>query len=537
MATQEIPTEQLLLPGQTFCVGVPWERSALPTAPPSASPLPLAKPGTNTLDNDSDTTADPMAGLDIGQCQVIKRLSPDSVKSLLAMRSDRDGSSLVVMKRLELSKGSMADVLARAQWASRLRHPNLARVIGCETSDEGVFWVNEFVSGATLAEIAIACRREGKSMPLGFALAAVHEIAQGLAELHAPPGDMHGLVSDHSVVVTFEGQAKLLDVGVFRCIVGQPLWADEIASTQSYLAPEQVLHGRFPDPKTDVYALGVVLYECLTGQKMYRANSFDDRVKWHQNARVVPPSSLNVAVSPELDEVVLTALSADRSRRYASAAELALALKQATVAFMWRAGQRAMFVGDLFRTRKRREQVLQAGCGPKSSELVPVVVAAPVPVVIEMPAVVAPTPVVVLAAPKTRATPWAKLALLAVSAATLGAVLVVSPVVPIGEVMNAAQAALFPPLLRGPKDFPAEIPVAKARLEVLIEDSPVVEPEWSPFASWLGPVGIETWPQADADEVAQLIAREKAVVVAKARHRAAEPPMPSWLAPKSRSRR
>src|SRR5438094_335829 len=95
-----LPTGKYLLPGQQFCIGLPWERDGLPEhGLPPLPPQPL--PG-NTLD-DSSLKSDPCAGWEIGSCEVIRRLSPGSVKSLLALRRDANGvETLVVLKKLEV---------------------------------------------------------------------------------------------------------------------------------------------------------------------------------------------------------------------------------------------------------------------------------------------------------------------------------------------------------------------------------------------------------------------------------------------------
>lgn len=355
-AESRVPTQQFLLPGQQFCVGLPWERADLPKhGLPPAPPAPA--PQVNPFDK-AELEADPVAGIDIGCCQVIRRLSSNSGNALLAMRVDpREGTALVCLRKLDLPDEGMQDLLEHAHWASHFRHPNLARVYGSEASDEGIFWVTEFASGATLHEINATCRKIGKSVPAGLALSIIHEAALALGELHVPGAHPHGFISDESVFVTFDGHSKLLDLGLMRCIAGKILRPEGLAAMAPYLSPEQVHHGRMPDPKTDVYALAALLHETLSGQKL--PNGFE------RQPHFVPPSSFNVALGRELDAVMARALTPDRSKRFSNAVELAKALKAATSAFMWKAEPRADFVSGLFQTRKRREQVLLAGCEEK----------------------------------------------------------------------------------------------------------------------------------------------------------------------------
>lgn len=343
-------TQTFFLPGQKFTVGVPWDREALPPPAPM-----VPQPSTANPFDTSDMTADPCAGLEIGRCQVVRRLSTASANSMLAVRTDpHEGTALVALRALELPESGVHELLEHARWAARFRHSNLARVYGCEVTDEGIFWVTEFAAGATLSEISASCRKIGKAVPFGFALSAAYEAALALAELHEPGNHAHGFVSDETIFVSFDGVTKLVDLGLFRCIAGKILRPGGLDAMAPYLAPEQVATGRLPDPKSDVYSLAAVLHECLSGQKP--RNGFEQRGEF------VPPSSYNVALGTALDAVLLKALQTDRSKRYRSATEFALDLKAASYAFMWRAQQRAEFVSQLFQARKRREQVLLAGC-------------------------------------------------------------------------------------------------------------------------------------------------------------------------------
>lgn len=378
-----IPTETFLLPGQQAFTVKPWEIANLPRASTAGKPPP--PPKGNTLDDDATLQGDPCAGWEIGPCEIIRRLSPGSVKVLLAIRHDpRDGAALVVMRRIDVPDARAAEIQQHAESAWKFKHPHLSRVFRCEASDEGIFWVSERASGATLGELFEACKKLGKGVPVGLLLGAVYEAALALGELHVPSGFSHGLVSDQAIAVAFDGTARLQDAGMFQCFAGsqrrdaapkapatddgrQKTWGDVLETVGPYLSPEQLLQGRMPDAKSDVYSLGAVLYEGLTGQRLPRAASFDDRVKKLANTTFVPPSNFNVSLGKELDAVLATAMSADRAKRYEDSLQFAQALKKAAASFMWRSELRADFVGNLFPTRKRREQALLEQCAPKRS--------------------------------------------------------------------------------------------------------------------------------------------------------------------------
>jgi len=358
-----IPTQTFLLPGQGFCIGLPWERAALPKhgLPPLAK---RPSVGGNVLDQEAALEGDPCAGWALGRCEVIRRLTPGSARRLLALRHDLvEGADVVDLRQLDVDDADGPTIEAYAAEAMRLRHPNLAQVHDCELSDEGIFWVSERVSGATLAEIAAACRVQGKGVPLGLALPAIHDAALALHEVHQRT--THGLMSNQAVAVTFDGVTKLLDVGLFQVLARKRSWAEVLEVTGPYLAPEQVFAGRLPDPRADLYSLGIVLYECLTGEAVRRAAKFEERVKLMERGDLPPPSSRNVMLGKGVDEVVRRVLSTDRAKRYGSALELAQELKRASSSFMWRAEARAAFVAELFETRRQREQALTAHLAPR----------------------------------------------------------------------------------------------------------------------------------------------------------------------------
>jgi serine/threonine-protein kinase len=352
-----IPTQTFLLPGQEFCIGLPWERADLPKHGVIASPKPTR--ARVTLRGDG-TTNDPVTGWELGACTVLRRLSDGAARTLLAIRRDERGSHLVVMRKLELPEVFAREVSTHAEWGERFEHPGLVRVFPSEFSDEGVFWVTELPSGATLVELTAMTKKSGQSVPVGLALGAVLDVARALSELHVQ-GAAHGLVSDQSVAVGFDGAGRLLDTGLFRSIGQGPSWLELREAMAPYFAPEQLLGGRLPDPKTDVYSLGAVLYECLTGERVRRAQNFDQHLKLASQTTFVPASRLNMTVNAALDAVITKALSVARAQRYPNAREFAAALAAAAPEFTWRRELRANFVEKHFTARKKEDAALREG--------------------------------------------------------------------------------------------------------------------------------------------------------------------------------
>ena len=178
----------------------------------------------------------------IGQCEIIRRLSPGTAKCLLGHREEQGSSKLVALKKVDVAAERFVALQRHAWQLMDIGHPNLARIYDCESSSEGVFWVTEFLTGASLVELRGACKKAGKSVPLGIVFACVHDAALALGELHRR-GLAHGDVSDANLLVTFAGSARVLNPGVLNCL-------------------EQLS----PDPRADVFKLADLLYRCLTGQ-------------------------------------------------------------------------------------------------------------------------------------------------------------------------------------------------------------------------------------------------------------------------------
>ena len=206
-----------------------------------------------------------------------------------------------------------------AQAAARLNHPGIVSVYDSGTDGDTPYIVMQFIEGRTLADYLAA----GKTIPPMKAAQVAKEIAEALAAAHAE-GVIHRDIKPANVMVTRDGKVLVMDFGIARLISG-PETAPQtsaVLGTASYLSPEQA-QGQAVDARTDIYALGVVLYEMLTGRPPFTGDSPMAIAYKQVNATPAAPSSVNPDVPPELDAVVMRALSKNPANRYQTGQEFA----------------------------------------------------------------------------------------------------------------------------------------------------------------------------------------------------------------------
>jgi serine/threonine-protein kinase len=210
---------------------------------------------------------------------------------------------------------------------AKLIHPNIVQVYDTGVDEGRHYIVMEYVSGRSGAQIL---QRHGPLDPETAAEAAIQACA-GLDYAHRR-GIIHRDVKPGNLMVTGgpvgggEMTVKLTDFGIARAIEQTRITqVGSVVGTAAYLAPEQV-RGEEATPATDVYALGVVLYQFLTGRLPYEGSSLAELAVRQQNEKPLPPSTYNEAVPAPLGAAVLRALEGDPNRRYASAEELSTGL-------------------------------------------------------------------------------------------------------------------------------------------------------------------------------------------------------------------
>ena len=244
----------------------------------------------------------------------------------------------VAIKRLHphlLLDPAFADMFAEeARVAARIRHPNVVPTVDVVRADDELLLVMEYVDGESLSQLFKAA--QGR-VPLPIALAIVTEILHGLHAAHEARDEqgqplcvVHRDVSPQNVIVGADGVARLVDFGIARARGRQGNTADgDIKGKVAYMAPEQIRCESITR-QADIFAAGVVLWELLTGQRLFASENEGSTLEKILVGWVEPPSSIVRDLPPELDEIALRALSSQRSERFRTARDMAIALEDAS---------------------------------------------------------------------------------------------------------------------------------------------------------------------------------------------------------------
>jgi serine/threonine-protein kinase len=262
---------------------------------------------------------------------------------LLAKKGQGDFEKLVVIKRilphLVEDEEFFTMFMDEAKITMRLDHPNIARIneFGVEA---GVHFIEmEYVAGEDLRRVEKRAAAAGKGIPIGVVLRIVADAAAGLDFAHKakdakgqPLGLVHRDVSPQNVLVGFDGSVKLIDFGVAKAAGRAQHTATGILKGKfPYMSPEQA-RGDALDCRSDVFALGIILWEQLTGRRLFKGENDLETQRLVLACQVPAPSEVEPSVPKGLDSIVLKALAKDREARFADAAGLRMALEEFALA-------------------------------------------------------------------------------------------------------------------------------------------------------------------------------------------------------------
>ena len=238
--------------------------------------------------------------------------------------------------------------IAEARAAAALAHPNIAQIFDSGVHEGHGFIVMELVPGRTLRAIL----DERRVLPPGEAIELAAQVADALDCAHRH-GVIHCDVKPPNIIVTPDGRPKLVDFGIARAMAATTRQTDEVWGSAPYMAPEQV-EGLRPDGRTDLYALGVVLYELLTGRLPFEGTTIASIAAQRLVKDPPPLREHNPRIAPELERAVLRALARERSDRYADASQFRDALRGVTEQAGARTGPRPVASTVVPRTVARR---------------------------------------------------------------------------------------------------------------------------------------------------------------------------------------
>lgn len=276
----------------------------------------------------------------LGGFEIIRRLGAGGMAEVfVAKKLGAEGIyKILVVKRIlpshNTSRRFRTMFIEEAQLATRLNHPNIVQVYDFQDGgDEGLLLSMEYVEGTDFGKLMSAARAKGSRVPPWVGAYVVAEAAKGLHYAHerkdggTPLEIVHRDVSPQNILVSFEGAVKIADFGIATA----NLFRDEsgvIKGKFGYMSPEQA-RGEKVDRRSDIYALGVILHEILTGRPLHGGLSGDALLEAVRAGVVEPPSTFAREVPPELEQIVTRALAKSREDRFQTARDMSAAITRA----------------------------------------------------------------------------------------------------------------------------------------------------------------------------------------------------------------
>jgi len=283
----------------------------------------------------------------IAHYNLLERIGEGGIGELFRARDTKVGRTValrIVSPAITGDPARLARLLEDARAAAVLSHPNIATLWDVGEADGQTYLAYEFAAGRSLLE-----ESGGAAMNPRRALDLAVQIADGVADAHSH-GIIHGDLRPGTIIVTAKGNAKVLDFGLAPWTKGGMLRAlaakdpdvlpPDAAAVLGYLSPEQVIGGAV-DPRTDVFSIGVLTYEMVTGRNPFAAQTAAATVVNVIQGKFVPASEANPAAPAELDPILARALTPDLATRQQSAASLAAELRSVAAMLDVRTGDAA----------------------------------------------------------------------------------------------------------------------------------------------------------------------------------------------------
>ena len=306
-----------------------------------------------------------------GKYYLLERISVGGMAEVFKSKSFGEAGfeRLVAVKRILPSIAEDQEFIAmfvdEAKLAVQLTHPNIAQIFELGKVGESYFIALEYVAGKDMRAIFERAKKRNETIPVPMACFMVMKLCEGLDYAHNKKDSagrslelVHRDVSPQNILVSYDGDVKLIDFGIAKA-------ASKSSKTQAgilkgkfgYMSPEQV-RGLQIDRRSDIFAVGICLYELLTTERLFVGESDFSTLEKVRNVEITPPTAYNKKIPEELENIVLKALAKHPEDRYRSAMDLHDDLQS----FMYTSGNffarkdLAQYMGKLFDEEIRKEQ-------------------------------------------------------------------------------------------------------------------------------------------------------------------------------------
>jgi serine/threonine protein kinase, bacterial len=275
---------------------------------------------------DAYRQSDPLIGIVLdGRYRVDTMIAKGGMSAVyrgLDLRLERPVACKIMDSRYAGDQQFLTRFQREARAVARLKDPALVAVHDQGLDGNHPFLVMELIEGGTLRELL----RERGPMPPHAVAAVLSPVLGGLAVAHRA-GLVHRDIKPENVLISDDGDVKIADFGLVRAVAEAKITSTSvILGTAAYLSPEQVATGD-ADPRSDVYSVGILAYELLTGATPFTGDSALAIAYQRMDSDVKPPSAVIAGVPPQFDELVLRATRRDPAERYADATEMGVELE------------------------------------------------------------------------------------------------------------------------------------------------------------------------------------------------------------------
>ncbi|GAC1393141.1 MAG: hypothetical protein NVSMB38_19830 [Ktedonobacteraceae bacterium] len=267
-----------------------------------------------------------LAGQSLGGYQLEEEIGHGSMGVVYRGKQlalEREVAIKVLPKALARDTSYIARFIREAQIIAGLNHPNIVHIYDAGQQNKLLYFVMEYIQGPTLSSLLYLDGTITQHLALEYGA----QIADALDAAYKERNVIHRDIKPENLMLDRWGKIKVMDFGLARAMGQQPITvARTLVGSIYYASPEQVW-GYTLDNRSDVYALGVVLYEMVTGQRPFIGRSMPELTQAIIAAPLRPPSTLNEEVAPDLERIILNAMARDREERYEDAGLMARDLR------------------------------------------------------------------------------------------------------------------------------------------------------------------------------------------------------------------